>query len=129
MASIHLFISDLFKILSHELRSLAFREKKKEVKGNLNSKDDGIQPQIYNFLNFQESPAFQWPSSIDQAQIQYQRSVQQLLKPSNTSVTFAKLQGFKTEACDSKLYKIQIPVSPKLEPVAPSGGQILNQCK
>ena len=112
-----LFTSELFTIMSNELMGLAFREKLTEIKGDLNSDSDVVQPRTYNFLNLADSPALQWPSSADPCQLEYQRSVQELLRQTNTSVTFAKLQHFKTEACDSKLYKMKIPVSPKLKQI------------
>ena len=108
---VKLFTSELFKLMSHEFRNLAFQEKLIKIQGDLNCKHDTIQPQTYNFLNLQESPHFQWPGKGDQSQIEYQRSVQQLLKQSNTSVNFEKLKNFRVEVSDTRLYKIPIPVS------------------
>ena len=112
-----LFTSELFTIMSNELKGLAFREKLTEIKGNHQSKLDGIQPRTHNFLNLAKSPPLQWPSATDPSQLEYQQSVQTLLRQTDTSVTFAKIQHFKAEACDAKLYKIKIPVSPKLEQI------------
>lgn len=50
------FTSELFRIMSHELMNLAFREKLTENKGDLKNKVNEVEPRTYNFLDLSTSP-------------------------------------------------------------------------
>merc|ERR1711888_66555 len=93
---------------------LAFREQKTSIKGDLNYKGVECAPQHYNLTNLMASPDRRWPTQADPLQIQYQNNLQHSLGEKKISITFDKIESFRVEAADRRLYKLPIPTPVKI---------------